>query len=777
MPWNLRRSDRNGQGVAKKMTVRQRTLCTFVVTMLVLAHLGAPAPERALWRAPEMITSRFSGTDLSQLPLQFEANAGQADAAARFLAHGPGYNVFLSTDEALLALRAAEPGHSAAVLRLQFVGAAEPQVTGSGQLSGIVNYYLGRDPSQWYAGIPTYRKISYRGIYPGVDLLFYGNEGRLEHDFVVAPSADPDVIRLRAQGVDALQIDDAGNLILSIAGSKLDLLEPRIYQESNGERQPIDGGYVLRGGNEFGFWVSTYDINRPLIIDPVLDYSTYLGGSGDDYGYDIAVDPEGSVYLTGATNATNFPLMNPSQPGFGGGGINCPSDEVPSRLCYDAFVTKVNASGTALVYSTYLGLPGDDEGRGIAVDAAGNAYITGLISLNSESLPDVYIYKYAQVAKLDSGGALTYWTSLGSVDSKGLAIAADSAGRVYVTGEVASSGFPTTPGAIQSDREELIDAFVAVIDTTADELVYSTYLGGDGEYCGLCYSSGKAIAVDGAGMIYVTGQAAASFPTTSNAYQRTFDGLWKAFVAKIDPAQAGAAGLVYSTLLGGTTLSDFGYGIALDASGKVYVTGATQTDDFPTTAGAFDRTCGTDGICNTTDNMVCDYVLPGQLPICHVDAKSDVFVAKLDMSQSGSGSLLYSTYVGGGGHESGNAIAVDSSGRTYVTGKTASPNFPLVSPVQGTIGGNQDAFVFRLNAAGSGLDYSTFMGGGGDDVGEGIATGADDRPILTGWTGSVAFPTANALQPRAGGWEAFIAGISDSAPSQDFRVFLPIAIR
>ncbi|RPI58259.1 MAG: hypothetical protein EHM56_02250, partial [Chloroflexi bacterium] len=755
----------------------------FSTCVLLLAIVLVVEPASSAFRLPLAPAApagiSHAATDFGRLPLQFEANEGEADAAAKFLAHGPGYNVFLTPGEALLALSAPRPGQPSAVVSLEFAGAAdEPLLVGEDRLPGVVNYYLGRDPARWHTGIPTYRQVRYQGLYPGVDLLFFGNQRQLEHDFVLAPGADPGVITLRVKGTDTLAIDPTGDLVLGVAGSELRLLKPTIYQEVDGHRLPIDGGYLLKGGEQFGFQVAAYDGGRPLIIDPVLSYSTTLGGSGDDYGYDVALDAAGNVYVTGKTNSTDFPLMNPSQPGFGGGGVDCPSDEVPYRLCYDAFVTKIDASGTTLAYSTYIGLPGDDEGYGIAVDPAGNAYFTGLISLNSDSLPDMYIYKYVQLARLDPLGAVTYWISFGSVSSKGLAIAVDAAGRAYLTGEVASSGFPTTPDAIQTEWGELIDAFVAVIDTTANELVYSTYLGGSGEYCDLCYSSGKGIAVDGAGLIYVTGQAAASFPTTPNAYQRTIDGLWKAFVAKIDPTRAGMEGLVYSTFLGGTTLSDFGHDLALGADGTVYVTGATQTDAFPTTPGAFDRTCGTDGICNTTDNMVCDYVLPGQLPICHVDVKSDVFVARLDTSQSGAASLLYSTYVGGGGHESGYGIAVDPAGNATVTGKTVSPNFPLVDPIQGAIGGNIDAFAFRLNAAGSALDYATFLGGGGDDVGEGVAVDTSGSATLAGWTGSMAFPTVNPLQPRAGGWEAFVARIDQGGePASAFRVLLPIAIR
>ncbi len=625
----------------------------------------------------------------------------------------------------------------------------------------MVNYYLGGSPSRWRVGVPTFRKVAYRGVYPGIDLVFYGSEGQLEHDFVLAPGADPGAITVSVDGVDSIEIDGS-DLLLSVAGGEVRLRQPVLYQESRGKRKPIEGGYVLKGEGQYGFSVGSYDRGRALVIDPVLNYSTYFGGSGNDYAYGIAVGSAGDVYVAGSTASTDLPLMNPARSGSFGAGINCPSDETPFRLCYDVFVTRMNASGTSLVYSTYVGLPGDDEGLGIAVDDSGNAYVTGFVSLNSESLPDMYIYKAAHLIKLDPAGQLTYWAPFGSVASKGHAVATDGTGLAYITGEVASEGFPTTANAIQGERLEVVDGFVTVIDTVDDRLVYSTYLGGSGEYRGLCASMGRAIAVDGDGRIDVAGQAAVSFPTTPNAFQRTHEGLWKAFVAQSTQPRRGV-GLLYSTLLGGTTLSDFAYGLALDPQGKVYVTGATQTDDFPTTPGAYDRTCCTDGICNTTDNMVCDYVLPGQLPICHVDAKSDVFVARLDPAQSGAASLIYSTYIGGGGHETGYDIAVDSSGRAHVTGRTASPNFPSVAAFQNEIGGNLDAFVLRLNPGGSALDGSSFLGGGGDDVGQAIAVSAAGDAYLAGWTGSQTFPTANPLLPRAGGWEAFVARVGFAA--------------
>ncbi len=773
------------------MKIRFLILCIFVMSVALTATL---APGKARTNTPTLQSSPAPAHQIEaaygRLPLQFEANQGQVDASVKFLARGRGYNLFLTSTEAVLVLSAATTegmkalaaGESStardelpAVLRLQFLGAnPEPEVAGQEKLPGVVNYYLGHDPDRWRTGIPTFAQVKYQGVYPGVDVVFYGNGRQLEYDFVVAPAIDPSHITLGAQGADALAVDASGDLVLQVLGGAMRLRKPFIYQEVNGVRQQVGGGYVLKGEHQFGFQVAAYDASQPLIIDPVLEYSTYFGGSGADYGYGIAVDAAGSVYLTGATNSTDFPLVNPAQPDFGGGGVNCPSDMTPYRLCYDAFVTKLNPLGSALVYSTYLGLPGDDEGRGIAVDAAGNAYMTGYISLNSESLPDYYIYEYVLVVKLDATGAFSYVAWFGNEGSVGNGIAVDSAGRAYVTGEAHGRDFPTTPGAIQPTEGELIDGFVSVLDPTGSFLAYSTYLGGSGEYCDVCYSVGYGIAVDNAGMIYVTGQAAPSFPTTPNAYQSAFAGVWNAFVAKIDPSQSGAAGLVYATYLGGEG-NEFGKAIALDAAGKVYVTGSTQSDDFPTTPGAFDRTCGTDGICNATDNMVCDPVPPGHPDVCHLDSKADVFVAKMDLSRSGAASLAFATYIGGSGKDRGSSIAVDAAGNAYVTGSTVSPDFPMTSPLQAIFGGNLDAFVLKLNAAGSGLDYSTYMGGGGDDEGYAIAVDSTGNAHVTGYTGSQAFPVANPLQPRAGSWEAFIAKIR--IPLLTPRLFLPIVIR
>jgi hypothetical protein len=776
-------------------------LCAPLADFLVYANTQAQAKESPPPTTLSSITGAGAGVaaSLVERPLYFETNKGQANAAVKYLAHGPHYDLFLTPTEAVISLQprpsprpaqgraGTQTGHATipTPLRLQFVGAnAAPAVVGLDTLPGVVNYYLGNDPAQWQTGVATFGKVKFQALYPGVDLVFYGNGQEFEHDFVVAPGVDPSIITVRVHGAWSLRIDGEGNLLITPTGSfdrhsvgALRLRKPVIYQEIHGARRPVGGRFLLKGKREFGFAISRYDPRRTLVIDPVLDTSTYFGGNDDDYGNAIAVDGDGNIYLTGATNSTDFPLASPAQPAFGGGGIDCPSDEIPSRHCYDVFVTKLNAGGSALVYSTYLGDRGDDQGFGIAVDGAGNAYVTGQVSVNSEVLPEYYIYKYVFVAKLDPTGALVYNTGdFGNNGSFGRAIAVDGQGNAYVTGEAHGSDFPTTADALQPERLQLIDAFVSVINPDGDEFVYSTYLGGSGDYCGACYSTGYAIEVDSEGLIYVAGQGTPAFVTTADAYQPDYGGfIWDAFVAVINPAQPGAAGLVYGTFLGAGG-NEFAYDLALDSAGKIYVTGATQSDDFPTTEGAYDTACGTDGICNATDAMVCDPVPPGHPPVCHLDSKADIFVVKLDRTTSGAASLVYSTFIGGMGVDTPESIAVDLAGNAYIAGETRTTDFPTVNPIQAAFGGgNKDVFVSKLNATGAALVYSTFLGGGGDEVANSIAVDAAGNAYLTGYTGSAAWPTADPLQPRSTGWEAFITKIAEPAAApQDARSFLPL---
>jgi hypothetical protein len=612
------------------------------------------------------------------------------------------------------------------VLRVRLVGATpNPRVIGTEALPGKSHYFLGSDPQAWRTEIPHFVKVRYEAVYPGVDLVYYGTAGQLEYDFVVASGADPGAITLAFAGVDTLALDPQGDLLLHTAGGPIRQHKPTIYQEGNGIRQEIAGGYVLKDRQQVGFQVAAYDASRPLIIDPVLSYSTYLGGSANDVGFGIAVDAAGNAYITGQTSSANFPTSAAFDTTLAG--------------TIDAFVTKLNPDGSALVYSTYLGGGGIDIGRGIAADAAGNAYVTGQTSSGtfpttaSPFQPALAGGSDAFVTKLNpDGSALVYSTFLGGVAGDiGRGIALDAAGNAYVTGDTASSAdFPTTAGAFdQIFNGGSNDAFVTKLNPDGSALVYSTFLGGSTS------DASSGIAVDASGNAYVTGNTASSadFPTTTGAFDQIFNGGSNdAFVTKLNPA--GTAPLVYSTFLGGGN-DDLGIGIAVDATGNAYMTGYTLSADFPTTAGVFDGTLG---------------------------GFTDAFITKLNPAGT---ALVYSTYLGGGDDDLGIGIAVDATGNAYMTGDTFSSDFPTASPVQEVFGGIDDAFVTKLNPDGSALVSSTFLGGVAGDIGRGIALDASGNAYVTGQTSSGTFPTtASPVQPAlAGGSDAFVTKLAELA--------------
>src|SRR5437870_723243 len=505
------------------------------------------------------------------LPLSFEANRGQSNPRVAFIARGGGQTVFLTPREAVLTWRGRR-SPTAVALRMQFIGAsARSHVVGAKELPGKVNYFLGRDSARWRTNIPTYEQVRYQDIYPGIDLVFYGNERQLEYDFLVQPGADLTAIAIAFVGAENVQVDAQDGLLLQIAGETIYARKPAIYQEVDGRRQEIAGGYVLRGVREVGFQVAAHDPNRPVVIDPVLYYSTYLGGTNDDEVRSLAVDANGNAYVTGETSSTDFPTSS---------GV---LDTALAGL-KDAYVTKLNPTGSALVYSTYLGGAGNELGRAIKVDAAGNAYVAGettsadfaitpgAVQGTLGGMTDGFIIKLNP-----SGSALIYSTYLGGAsDDRGEAIAIDAAGNAYVTGRTASKAFPTV-GAIQTSLNGRSDAFVAKLDPTGSSLAFSTYLGGGGD------DKGSGIAVDAAGNVFVAGEtASADFPTTAGAIRVTLAGITDAYVVKLNPT---GASLVYSTYLGGTA-DEEGFSIAVDAAGSAYVAGLTTSVDFPTTAGA-----------------------------------------------------------------------------------------------------------------------------------------------------------------------------------------------
>jgi hypothetical protein len=680
---------------------------------------------------PDPGTLAGISANYGQFPMSFEANQGQTDGQVSFLTRGPGYALFLTPNEAVLSLEtptAPTPAAGAVsqaaagdVLRVQLIGAnVAPSVIGLDQLPGTTNYLIGDDPSRWHTDIPNYAQVEEQGVYSGVDVTYHGNQQQLEYDFTVAPGADPGVIRLAIQGADSMSLDAGGNLVLHTAGGNVVEQAPVLYQEIGAVRQAVSGHFLLAGDGEVSFAVGAYDTTKVLVIDPTLSYSTYLGGSGGEGVNAIAVDASGDAYVTGITSSTDFPTASALQPAVG------------SNMYSDAFVAKLNASGSALIYSTYLGGSSSDEGRGIAVDTSGDAYVTGITSstdfptaspLQSSNAGGAFD---AFVAELNaSGSALIYSTYLGGSGSGGDAgdgITLDASRNAYVAGFTGSTDFPITPGAFQTvnssnESGDTVSAFVAKLNAAGSALVYSTYLGGSGR----SGTEATAIAIDSAGNAYVTGATnALNFPTV-NPLQSTGALLGDAFVTKLN---ATGSALVYSTYLGGGAGSS-GSGIAVDASGNAYVTGSTDSTDFPT-ASALQSAFG--------------------------GGSADAFVAKIDAAGS---ALVYSTFLGGSGNDVSNGVAVDASGNAYVTGYTSSTDFPTADPLPpANAGGPSDAFVAEFNTSGSALVYSTYLGGSSSDgdSGDGITVDASGNAYVVGFTGSTDFPTTpGSLQPAFGG--------------------------
>ena len=665
---------------------------------------------------------------LGHLPLRFETNLGQADSRVKFIGRGRGYTVFLTSTEAVLSLRKAAPlktsrngaaGQSKTTerdkqttettsLRMKLIGArSNASAAGEEESANKSNYFVGKDPAKWRSGIQNFAKVKYGNVYPGVDLIYYGNQGQLEYDFVVAPGANPKRIRLEFNGADKVYLDSSGDLVLNTNAGEIRQSKPMVYQEAGGVRREISGEYVLKGKRRVGFRLGDYDATKPLVIDPVISYSTLLGGSGggaSSFGSSAngiathtAADGNVYVYLVGTTNETDFPIRNAAQAAFGGTGT--------LNWYGDVFVAKFNmsASGDAsLVYSTYLGGSNNEDGAGIAVDSAGRAYVVG--STLSSDFPILGAaqssraggYRDAFVAALTpDGSSLVYSTYLGgsnygaapyvSVSGDDLAqgVAVDSAGNAYVTGSTGSRDFPTTTNAFQSIWNTAPNSWVYYLTgqtyyfyppkafltkiappsgSNPASFVYSTYLGGSGAHAS--GDSGNSIAVDPAGNAFMTGTTeSADFPVLSGFKTQRNCRLGNAFMTKLNPSASGAASLLHSTYIGCGT----GNAIAVDAAGCAYVTGfssrnpdipGSDPDDFPTTPGAF-------------------------MPNKRSDNAG--FVAKLDPAKTGASSFIYSTFLGGtnfNSPEDARSIAVDAEGNAYVTGHTSSFDFPLVNATQ-----------------------------------------------------------------------------------------------
>jgi hypothetical protein len=726
------------------------------------------------------------------LPIRFEANVGQASSGIEYVARGNGYTVALTEQAAILGLRPATASPPAARLRLSLLHArSQPRLRPERQQTSVSNYLVGNDPRKWHSNLANYAAVRYEQIYPGIDWVVYGNPRQLEYDFVVAPHSDPRQIALRLDGAQSVALADNGDLLVRVRDATLRQLKPVVYQSTDdGARRYIEGRYILTH-QHLTFSLGDYDRGRELIIDPTFVYSTYLGGSSFDGATAIAVDTEGNTYVAGSATSTDFPTEDPLQ-------------AAPKQFG-NLFISKLNAAGSALVYSTYLGGTGNghygnlstcdtrgsvnvslsgDVATAIAVDAVGNAYVAG--STNSNDFPTVNPFQATNhgqagsasnsfLLKLNAAGsALVYSTYLGgsgraeaqiiSGDSA-TGIAVDSTGDAYVTGITSSPDFPTlTPFQATNGQTAAgtVTAFVAKFNSSASALQYSSYLGGSAATgFGDCAS---AIAIDSGGNAYVVGQTsstnfptAAAFQSVNHATALATGSVGNAFVTKIN---ATGSALVYSTYLGGSA-NDAAQAVAVDASGSAYISGYTDSTDFPT-ANAFQPKNQTNG------------------------HDANAFVTRFNAAGT---ALTYSTYLGGSTNDQATGIALDEAGNAYISGFTYSTDFPAAEPLQAANNAGShktsNAFISVLDAAGSSLEFSTYLGGSGiqadtpcpagptacepfylGDSAAAIAVDAAGNIYVTGVTYSPDFPTVMAFQSTdKSGATSFVTKISMPHPA------------
>jgi len=634
------------------MNVRQG-LCLALSTLILVSRADAQSSggRGAGSAAPALVQG------YGRLPLSFEINRGQSHSKVKFLNRGPQHAVFLTDEaEAVFTLSSSEQDSQPSPrfrrpigkpenrrvesVRVRLVGARRPQrVEGLDPLPGKSNYFVGNDPKKWVTNVPTYAKVAYREVYPGVDLVYYGNQRQLEYDFVVKPGADPRNITLEFQGQKKkISVNAEGNLLVEGALGKIVHKKPRSYQVVSGTQRTVRCEFRLKDDRSVSFDVGEYDHRLPLTLDPMIVYSTYLGVGGCSLAQAVAVDAAGCAYVAGYTMAADFPVSGGSnggaasvQPVYGHGN--------------EAFVSKLSADGSALVYSTYLGGSGSDYATAIAVDFLGNAYVTGY------------------------------------------------------TG---SQDFPLNTPLQQTHPAESASAFIAKLSSSGSQLAYSTYFG-------TTYTFGIGIAVDPSGSTYIVGYTGGSVPIV-NPFQQSSGGDIDGFVARLTPA---GTALMFCSYLGGTNL-DAARAVAIDGQGNAYITGETASSDFPTL---------------------------GPLQ-AHKGGAENAFVVKVTCS----GNIAYSTYLGGSSYDVGSAIAVDSSNNAYVGGYTESEDFPTKTAYQPLYHGEVDGFLAKVNPQGSGLVYSTFLGGGGHDYVTSLAVAPSGSLYLTGYTHSQDFPCVDQLQ-------------------------------
>lgn len=811
------------EGAASSGSLMSRILCGVLAT-LTLASVSTASS--ALGPASSSEQARV-GADYGKVPLSFEANHGQTDPRVQFLSRGPGYGLFLTPSEAVLELEqlpagakkfaigkdgkpAIQPAPETSVLRMKLVGGnASASVSAQDLLPGTVNYFRGNNPGNWATDVPTYKRVSYTGVYPGVDLVYYGNQRQLEYDFVVAPGADPKQIALSFSGATP-KIDSHGNLIL--AGNKVETSfnKPVVYQMAGDTRVSVESAYQLRG-KQVRFALGTYNHSKPLVIDPVLTYGTFLGGSLDDRGVAIAADDAGNAYIVGDTVSTNFPLVDAYQ-----------STNHNTSNGWVVFVSKLNPAGTALIYSTFLGGVADSHAFGMTIDSTGNVYVAGytgagdypvtagafqtVCGANVDTSNGGHVRSNGCgpsagtsgfLTKLSpSGNSLVYSTFLSGNNFNDItSVAINTAGEAYVTGNTnASCGagpyypaafgedswncFPTTTGALQTELNGAFHpassawAFFSKFSADGSSLLYSSLFAapqGSAPGNGSLENDAYAVAVDTDGNGYISGTGGYGLPTTTGAFyvppanSSSVVPPYPAFVAKFNPTLSGSASLVYSTFLGSaaqtanaTNYRNVATGMVVDASGSAIVTGYTQNAcGYPTTPGAYLPSSSTAGNGGT--------------------GCQDGFVTKLTPDGT---ALVWSTLLGSGTNPSVSntqlyALALGSNGNVYVTGVTGGGTFPVVNPIHTASGGS---VLAELDPTASNLLFSTYLGSygtsgyGGTDVATGVATDTNGNMYVTGRMDSntLTIPTTTgALQTtyQGGSYDAFVLKIAPTATS------------
>jgi YHS domain-containing protein len=715
-------------------------LCGVIVFLLTLVIQSFAQPSLNVEAQKQMILS-----NLSSMPLSFTENRGQWNEKALFKTEAGGATFWFCSDEVAYVFarntnKLIDDGMShdpdmpkgmpdkfnhpqykkeSMVLYAKFVGtSADPQVIAENRLGYNCNYFYGNDPSKWATDVPNYSSITYKNIYPGIDLKYHGNGQGMKYDFIVNPGADISQIQIKYEGVKNLGVTNQGDLeARTIFGPVYERI-PQIYQETDGIKRQISGRYELDGSGIFGFAIDgDYDDDLPLIIDPELVYSSYFGGSGDEIGYSIAADYGGYLYITGYTSSSDFPLANPYDGSLGQ---------------MDAFVSKLTPSGNSIVYSTFLGGSSGEWGRAITVDGSGNAYVAGFTyssdfpTLNPydasfNGIQDIFVTKLSA-----AGNALVYSTYLGGTDEEDpSAICVDDLGRAYVTGYTSSTNFPTQNPYDGSMNGGYDDAFVTKLAAAGNSLVFSTYLGGSGD------DGGSDIAIDASYNAYIIGSTtSANFPT-SNAYDPSLNGGYDVFVTKL---AVGGTSLIYSTYIGGAD-ADYSSDINVDNTGAAYLAGSTYSSDFPTV--------------NAYDNSYADSM--------------DCFIAKLSASGL---SLLFSTYLGGISYDYASGIGIGSAGNIFIIATTRSTDIPILHAYDPSYNGSYDGYVAELSPSGNSLLYGTYLGGNNMEGLTSCCINYEGSICIIGMTTSSDFPVVNPYDASYNGGQDVLLAIFESGGCQ-----------